>query len=51
MKERIDSYAQIYCICPCFNYDKILNILNSFPNTMSNSQYTKFYNSGYGLKM
>ena len=51
MKERIDSYARIYCICPCFNYDKILTILNSLPDTMNNSQYTKFCNSGYGLKM
>ena len=51
MKERIDSYARIYCICPCFNYYQIITVLNALPNSMSNSQYIKFCNSGYGLKM
>lgn len=51
MKERIDAYARIYNICPCFNYTQIIKTLNALPDSMSNSQYTNFCNSGYGLKM
>ena len=51
MKERIDAYARIYNICPCFNYTQIIKTLNALPDSMSNFQYTNFCNSGYGLKM
>lgn len=51
MKERIDSYARIYNICPCFNYTQIIVVLNSLPDSMTRSQYANFCKSGYGLKM
>ena len=51
MKERIDSYARIYCICPCFNYNQIIIAMNKLPPVLTNKQYISFCNSGYGLKL
>ena len=36
MKQRIDSYAEIYSLCPKFNYNNILAVLNVLPNSLSN---------------
>ena len=51
LKERIDSYASIYCICPCFNYQQIMKAYNSLPVKLSQKKYAKLWADGFGLKM
>ena len=51
LKKRIDSYASIYCICPCFNYQQIMKAYNSLPVKLSQKKYAKLWADGFGLKM
>lgn len=39
MIQRIDSYANIYKLCPVFNYDKIMKELNKLPATLNGWQF------------
>lgn len=50
LKKRIDSYASIYCICPCFNYQQIMKAYNSLPVKLSQKKYAKLWADGFGLK-
>ena len=38
MQNRIDEAAKVYQICPCFNYQGIISVLNSLPNTLRKSE-------------
>ena len=51
LKERIDSYAAIYCICPCFNYQRIMQTYNSLPVKLSQKKYAQLRANRFGLKM
>lgn len=51
LKDRIDSHAGIYCICPCFDYENIITVLDSLPATLSNQQMKELSNDNFGLKM
>lgn len=51
IRERIDAAAKIYCICPLFNYDKIIAALNKLPDKMTDRKMKQFEESGYGLKL
>lgn len=39
--KRIDSYATVYSLCPLFNYEQIIKVLNQLPSSLSNAQYKK----------
>ncbi len=39
MQERIDSYAQIYSLCPVFSYENILKRLHDLPDLLSIQEY------------
>ncbi len=49
--ERINSYAQIYCICPCFDYENIIKELNRLPLELSARQMKKLADNNFGLRM
>jgi len=51
MKERIDSYARIYCVCPLFDYDKIIFELNRLPEVLSDKQLRRLRADNWGLKL
>ena len=51
MKERIDSYANIYHLCPCFDYNKIISNLNSLPDILSTAQYNKLSDSDFRISI
>ncbi|KEJ91735.1 hypothetical protein [Synergistes jonesii] len=42
MKQRIDSYASVYRLCPSFDYIKILKILSELPNIVTKKEYLNF---------
>lgn len=37
--QKINSYANIYCLCPAFNYNNIIKELNKLPSALTNQQY------------
>ena len=41
IKERIDSYASVYSICPSFSYERIMTALDALPSMLSFHQYKK----------
>lgn len=45
MRKQIDSKANTYRICPAFNYDKIIDILNNLPNKIDKN--SKMYKDLY----
>lgn len=45
IRERIDSYARVYKICPCFDYDSIIQTLHTLPSLLSPQEYGKLANS------
>lgn len=49
MKERIDSFADIYYLCPVFDYDNIIEKLNQLPDTLSNIQMQRLQQENFGL--
>lgn len=48
---KINSKADIYCICPDFDYDNIIKELNKLPTTLSDKQMKQLSESNFGLKM
>lgn len=46
MQERIDSYANIYSVCPCFDYDAVIRAFNSLPRILTQRQYTQLWKEG-----
>lgn len=51
MKNRIDEYANIYQICPDFDYETILAELNKLPEKLSDRQMKQLAEKNFGLKM
>lgn len=51
LKKRIDSYASVYCLCPCFNYQQIIQAYNSLPIRLTQYQYNRLSASNWGLRM
>lgn len=51
IKEKIDMTANIYSICPHFDYQSIMLHLNTLPNTITNKQYETLRRNGYGLRL
>lgn len=49
--DRIDSAKAVYGICPCFDYDAIVNELNRLPPHLSERQFKKLAENGFGLRM
>lgn len=45
MLQRINSYANIYNVCPMFNYEKIISVLNQLPNSLSDKQIQSLQSS------
>lgn len=51
MKQQIDSYANIYCICPHFNYNKIIQELNRLPISISDIKMQQLQRDNWGLHL
>lgn len=51
IKNRIDSYAAIYKICPCFDYDSILSALDKLPSTLSQHRMNRLADNNFGCKL
>lgn len=47
MQERIDLYASIYSICPCFDYDNIIREFNLLPRQLTQRQYMQVMEEGH----
>ena len=45
IKARIDGYANVYHLCPSFNYDNILHVLNTLPDKLSKAEINRLYNT------
>lgn len=48
MLTRINSYTNIYKLCPAFNYEKIIKELNKLPNSLSKQQYQQLIKEKQG---
>lgn len=48
MLQQINSYSTIYSICPMFNYDMIIKVLNSLPASLNDKQYRKLIQENQG---
>lgn len=51
MKERIDSFAEMYCICPDFNYEQIISTFNQLPSKLSDGQIKSLSEENWGCKL
>lgn len=51
IKQKIDMASNMYSICPCFDYQRIISNLNALPNTMTNKQFEALRRNGYGLRL
>ena len=51
LKKRIDSYASVYYLCPCFNYQQIIQAYNPLPVRLTQYQYNRLSASNWGLRM
>jgi len=47
LRERIDTYATAYRLCPAFDYDKILQMLDKLPDRMTEAQMQKLRQQKY----
>lgn len=51
MKDRIDSYSQIFCVCPDFDYQNIMKELDKLPSVLSESQLQRLQQNHFGLRL
>ena len=51
MKERIDSFAEMYCICPDFNYEQIISTFDQLPSKLSDGQIKSLSEENWGCKL
>lgn len=47
LKDRIDSFAEIYKLCPAFNYTNIMNSYNKLPDVVSDKQLQTLQNNAF----
>lgn len=45
---RINSYANVYKLCPSFNYERVIKELSKLPATLNNSQYQQLIKEKQG---
>lgn len=51
MKERIDSFAEMYYICPDFNYEQIISAFNQLPSKLSDRQMKSLSEDNFGCRL